>query len=271
MAVSRRIALLVEYDGTAFAGSQAQDGQRTVQGVMEQALCEFSGERQRVAFAGRTDAGVHALGQVVALRTATAHDAATFRRALNHFLPEDVTVRAVTEPPADFDPRRQARSRVYRYEIDDGHERSALRRHRAWQLRQRLDEAAMDAAASALLRGPARGQRDWAAFAGAVPEGYSTVRTLTRIDVRRCGPHRLAVTMEADGFLPHQVRRTVGALERVGRGKLSPQAFARLADGPPSSAGPAAPPQGLTLLAVRYAPQTLTWDEADELAEGAGA
>jgi tRNA pseudouridine38-40 synthase len=271
MVDGRRIALLVEYDGTAFAGSQAQDGQRTVQGVMENALYEFSGERQRVAFAGRTDAGVHALGQVVALRTATAHDPATFRRALNHFLPEDVTVRAVAEPPADFDPRRQAQSRVYRYEIDDGHERSALRRHRAWQLRQRLDEAAMDAAASALLRGPARGERDWAAFAGAVPDGYPTVRTLTRIDVRRCGPHRLTVTMEADGFLPHQVRRTVGALERVGRGKLSAQAFARLAEGPPSSAGPAAPPQGLTLLAVRYAPQTLTWDDVDELAEGAGA
>ena len=256
MTGGRRIALLLEYEGTAFHGSQAQTGQRTVQDVVEEALCRFTGERQRVAFAGRTDAGVHALGQVVALNTATPHDPSTFRRAIDHFLPEDVAVRAAAETAADFDPRRHAVARVYRYELDDGRGRSPLRRHRAWQVKRPLDAAAMAEAAAAL----ANGRRDWAAFAGPVPDGYSTVRTLLRLEVRRVGPSRLTVTMEADGFLPHQVRRTVGALRRVGEGKLSPQQFGRLAEGPASSVGPAAPAQGLTLLAVRYAPGVLTWD-----------
>lgn len=255
---SRRIALLVEYDGTDFAGSQAQPERRTVQDVLEAAVVEFTGEAQRVAFAGRTDAGVHARGQVAALNTATDHSPATFRRALNHFLPEDLVVRAAAEVERDFDPRRHAGSRVYRYEIDsDG--REPLRRHRAWQRDGRLDVAAMAEAAEALPRG----EQDWAAFAGPVPEGYSTVRELMRIDVTRCTARTLAVTMQASGFLPHQVRRTVGALERVGAGKLGIAEFARLIDGPAASAGPTAPAQGLTLLSVNYEPGTLTWQCTD--------
>ena len=229
---------------------------RTVQWALEHALCEFSGEGQRVAFAGRTDAGAHALGQVVALDTASTHDTATFVRALNHFLPRDVAVRAAAEVERDFDPRRDAARRVYRYAIDDGGERSPLRRDRAWQLGQPLDGAAMAAAARALPRG----ERDWAAFAGPVPEGYSTVRELACLDVRRRAPRRLVLTMAASGFLPHQVRRTAGALQRVGAGTLDPAGFAALLDGPPASVGPVAPPQGLTLVAVRYPEGTLSWD-----------
>ena len=260
------MALLIEYDGIAFAGSQAQDGRcplRTVQGVVEDALREFSGERRRVAFAGRTDAGVHALGQVVALSTTTDHDPATFRRALNHFLPEDVAVRAAAGVAADFDPRRHAESRLYRYQLDEGPGRSPLRRRRAWQLRQGLDHGSMAAAAVALLEGLPGGPQDWAAFAGPVSEGRSTLRTLSRLDVRRCAPRGLTVTMEAGGFLPQQVRRTVGALARVGAGKLDTAGFARLLDGSPASAGPVAPPQGLTLLAVRYAAGTVMWGDGD--------
>ncbi len=262
----RRVALLLEYDGTGFAGSQAQDGRdgvRTVQGAVEEALCAFTGERQRVAFAGRTDAGVHALGQVVALDTATSHDVATFRSALNHFLPEDVAVRAAEEVAGDLDPRRHAQSRLYRFRIDDGAGRAPLRRQQAWQLPQRLDDRAMTAAAEALLDGPSPRPRDWAAFAGPVPDGYSTLRTLLRFDVRRSQPGRLTVTMEASGFLPQQVRRTVGALVRVGAGKLDAAGFARLADGPPGAAGQPAPPQGLTMLAVRYAPGSIEWGDCD--------
>ncbi len=255
----RRLALLLEYDGTGFAGSQSQPADRTVQDIVEEALAAFTGERQRIALAGRTDAGVHANGQVAALRTATAHSAATFREALNHFLPEDVAVRAVAEVADGFDPRRHAVSRRYRYRIDHGRVRSPLSRHRAWQVEQRLDLPAMAQALERLPAGPGTGFRDWAAFAGAVPAGYPTVRTLLEARLEQRDEHRADVWLEADGFLPHQVRRMVGALARVGRGRLTPGEYAALVDGPPASAGPAAPPQGLTLVTVRYPPGTVEW------------
>jgi tRNA pseudouridine38-40 synthase len=255
----RRIALLLEYDGTAFAGSQSQPAARTVQDTVEEALAAFSGERQRIALAGRTDAGVHATDQVAALRTETAHDATTFREALNHFLPEDVAVRAAAEVATDFDPRRHATSRRYRYRIEHGRVRSPLLRHRAWLVEQALDVSAMADALKRLPSGARTGFRDWAAFAGAVPEGYPTVRTLIEAKLDARGPQSVEVSLEADGFLPHQVRRMVGALERVGRGRLTPAEYAALVDGPPASAGPTAPPQGLTLVAVRYPPGTVDW------------
>jgi tRNA pseudouridine38-40 synthase len=255
----RRIALLLEYDGTAFAGSQAQPNARTVQEVLEAARQAFTGERaepgDRIAFAGRTDAGVHASGQVAALRTRTAHSPATCRDALNHFLPEDVAVRAAAEVAVTFDPRRHAEARRYRYRIVDGRARSPLERHRAWWVERPLDVSAM-AAAMALLP---RGERDWAAFGGPVPDGTSTVRRLLHASVERDGDGAVAVVLEATAFLPHQVRRTVGALERVGSGRLDPGAFAAQVDGPPASVGPAAPPQGLTLVAVRYPPGIVDW------------
>src|SRR5690349_20382715 len=116
----RRIALLVEYDGTGFAGSQAQANARTVQDVLEAALLGLTAEAQRVRFAGRTDSGVHARGQVVTLDTTTAHGASTVRAALNARLPEDVVVRAACEVAPDFDPRRHALARRYMYTIEDG-------------------------------------------------------------------------------------------------------------------------------------------------------
>lgn len=252
----RRLVLLLEYDGTAFAGSQLQPAVRTVQEVVEAALAQFTGRQKRIALAGRTDAGVHALGQVAALDIETAHAPEVVRDALNHFLPEDVAVRAVAEVAAGFDPRRHAVARTYRYRIQDGRVRAPLTRHRAWQVERPLDASAM-AAALALL--PVGVSRDWAAFSGAVPAGYPTVRTLLDTRVERCGPQAVQVMLEADGFLPHQVRLTVGALQRVGAGRLSLPEFAALVDGPPASAGPAAPPQGLTLVAVRYPPGTIEW------------
>jgi tRNA pseudouridine38-40 synthase len=251
----RRIALLLEYEGTAFAGSQAQPEVRTVQGAVEEALAQFTGERQRVAFAGRTDAGVHATGQVAALSTEIVHGTDTIRDALNHFLPEDVVVRSAAEVATDFDPRRHATSRLYRYRIEYGRVRSPLSRHRAWQLERLLSVSEMAMALMLLPRKP----RDWAAFAGTVPEGYPTVRTLRDARLDRAGDDAVEISLEADGFLPHQVRRMVGALERVGHGALSPGEYAALVDGPPASAGPAAPPQGLTLVAVRYPPATVNW------------
>ncbi len=261
MAGMRRIALLVEYDGTAFAGSQAQPAVRTVQQAVETAVEAFTGETQRVRFAGRTDAGVHALGQVVTLDTRTAHEPVRFRDALNHFLPEDVAIRAACEASSDFDPRHNACSRLYRYVIEDGRRRSPLTRRIAWQREGMLDVRPMSEAAALLPRE----SRDWAAFAAPAPPGRSTVRRLLRCEVNRCGPHRIEIWMEADAFLPHQVRRTVGALERVGIGRMTPDEFARLIDQPAGAAGPAAPPQGLTLMAVRYARGMVDWDDNEDV------
>lgn len=252
-----RYALLLEYDGTDFAGSQFQAAQRTVQSALEDAVREFAGDCGRAAFAGRTDAGVHARGQVAAIELPRDDAPSTVRRALNHFLPSDVAVSAVALAPRTFDPRRDAQCRSYRYDLQDQAGRSPLGRRTAWQVPHALDATSMSRAAELLPRYPT----DWAAFAGAVREGYPTVRTLRRCEVQRCGPHHLQVTMEADGFLPHQVRRTVGALERVGRGRLEVTEFAALLAGPASSAGPAAPPQGLTLEEVRYPTGMLRWDE----------
>lgn len=253
--MARRLALLLEYDGARFSGSQLQPGRRTVQGAVEEAFARLTGEAARAAFAGRTDAGVHALGQVAAVDTASMLAQDEVLHALNHLLPADVAVRAVANVEAGFDPRRHAVARMYRYTVRHGAPRSPLERAREWRRGGELDVDAM-ARAAALLP---RGVRDWAAFAGKVPEGYTTVRTLRRCEVQRAGAHRLVVTMEADGFLPHQVRLTVGALARVGSGGLSPEAFAALADGAAGSAGPKAPPQGLVLVAVEYPPGLVCW------------
>ena len=256
----RRLALLVEYDGTEFSGSQSQRGQRTVQDTLEDATAAYCGEpiegsRRRIALAGRTDAGVHARAQLAVIDCPRRDSLETVRDALNHYLPADVAVRAVCEVAADFDPRRGAVARRYSYRIRDGGTRSPLRRRDVWQRRGDLDVSAMAAAAAALPRG----RRDWAAFAGAPDDGVSTVRTLISMGVRRRGPHEIEVSMEADAFLPHQVRRTVGALKRVGAGALTPQEFAALIDAPACSVGPAAPPQGLTLEAVRYPAGAVDW------------
>ena len=152
----RRIALLLEYDGTAFAGSQWQPNARTVQEVLEAAVLEFTGERDRISFAGRTDSGVHASGQVAALRTSTQHSLATCRDALNHFLPEDVVVRGVAEVAVTFDPRRHAEARRYRYRIVDGRARSPLERHRSWWVERPLDVSAMAAAMGGRIAQPGR-------------------------------------------------------------------------------------------------------------------
>ncbi len=264
----RHLALLVEYDGTEFSGSQSQRGRRTVQDTLEDAIADYCGEpeggRRRISLAGRTDAGVHARAQVAVIDCPRPDALETVRDALNHYLPADVAVRAACEAPADFDPRRDAVARRYCYRIRDGGTRSPLHRRDVWQRPHPLDASAMAAAAAALPRG----RRDWAAFAGAPSWGGSTVRTLTSMAVRRRGVHEIEISMEADAFLPHQVRRTVGALERVGAGATSPRDFAALIDAPASSVGPAAPPQGLTLEAVRYPAGAVDWGLDGEAEQG---
>ncbi|MHB8514372.1 MAG: tRNA pseudouridine(38-40) synthase TruA [Dehalococcoidia bacterium] len=241
----RRIALLLEYDGTAYRGSQYQEDGRTIQSELEAAIENLTGETVRAAFAGRTDAGVHALGQVAAFDTRARLGAAQFVGGLNHFLPRDIAVRAAAEADARFDPRRDARSRLYRYCIDARPVRSPLLRDRTWHVPRPLDVEAMRRAAKRL-----EGTHDVAAFAG--PYDGTTVRTLRRCEVtadRRC----VRVEMEAEAFLPHQVRRTVGPLVEVGSGRMSGDTLAALLEeAKPSSAGPAAPACGLYLVSIAY-------------------
>ncbi len=241
----RRIAVLLEYDGTAYRGSQYQENGPSIQEELEAAVSKLTGVRVRAAFAGRTDAGVHALGQVAVFDTRSDIPPAGFVGGLNHFLPQDIAVRDAREVLADFDPRRHARSRVYRYRIDNRPVRSPLERERAWHVPRSLDVAAMQRAARLL-----EGSHDFAAFAGSY-EGR-TQRTLQRCEVTaRCG--RVAIEMEARAFLPHQVRRTAGPLVEVGLGRMTDEALvALLEQARPSSAGPAAPACGLYLVRIAY-------------------
>jgi tRNA pseudouridine38-40 synthase len=242
----------VEYDGTEFAGFQAQHGARTVQGVLETALGRLAGGgRVRVDGAGRTDAGVHATGQVIAFTYPGRLSAEELEDALAGLLPKDLAVRGVRRVAASFDPRRAARYREYRYTVWNG-SRSPLRERTALWVRTPLDVVAMTRAASAL-----EGRHDFSAFG--TTEGQP-VRTVQAIRVRRQGP-LVTIDVRADAFLRGMVRRIVAILLEVGRGKLDEHTVARLLrDRRPALDGASAPARGLCLRRVALGRQP--WDHA---------
>lgn len=241
----RRIAVLLEYDGTAYSGSQYQENGPSIQSELEAAIHKLTSETARAAFAGRTDAGVHALGQVASFETESRLAPAEFVSGLNHFLPEDIAVRAAKEVEQAFDPRRHALGRQYQYRIDTRAVRSPLERNRSWHVGRPLDVTAMQRAARLL-----EGKHDFATFAGSY-DGL-TERTLRRCDVSAAGGH-VTVEMEAQAFLPHQVRRTVGPLVELGLGRIDEKMLMTwLDEARPSVAGPAAPARGLYLVNVAY-------------------
>jgi tRNA pseudouridine38-40 synthase len=236
---------VLEYDGSRFGGSQVQKNAPSVQGELEAALRKLTGERPRVTLAGRTDAGVHARGQVAAFTTTSALETVVFVRGLNAWLPEEIAVRRALEVAERFDPRRHADSRTYRYTIYNAPVRSALWRAHAWHVAEPLDTAPMQEGAAELV-----GEHDFAAFSRR--EGVRTVRRMRRCQVARRGP-LVTVELEANAFLRQQVRRTVGALVQVGSGRLSAARFRDLLRrAEPTSAGPLAPAHGLCLLRVSY-------------------
>jgi tRNA pseudouridine38-40 synthase len=243
----RNIKLILAYDGTDFHGWQRQPKLRTVQQVLEEALAQLTGTMPTTTASGRTDAGVHALGQVVHFHTASRHDPATFVKALNALLPRDVRIQGAWEMPQSFHATLDAQAKLYRYVIDNGPIADPFQLRYAWHVHPRLDADAMREAAQAL-----KGRHDFHSFETDWPNRTSSVRTITHIAVSRMRDF-VWVDVEADGFLYNMVRAITGTLVLVGTGKWPvPKVAEALAAEDRSVAGPTAPPQGLFLVRVRY-------------------
>ncbi len=246
-----RFKLTIEYDGSPFVGWQVQDNGISVQGVLTAAVAAFCGDVVHVQGAGRTDAGVHALGQVAHLDLAKAWDGDTVRDALNfHLRPHPVAVLTAEPAADDFDARFSAVKRHYLYRIVNRRADLALDAGRALRVPRPLDDAAMNEAAQRLV-----GRHDFTTFRAAECQAKSPVKTLDRLDVERHGAE-LRIHASARSFLHHQVRSMVGSLVQVGDGRWSADDLARiLAARDRKACGPVAPPDGLYLVRVDYQAQ----------------
>ncbi len=243
-----RYKLTIEYDGTPFVGWQVQDNGPSVQGVLTEAIAAFTGERVTVAGAGRTDAGVHALGQVAHVDLAKDWDGDTVRDAMNfHLRPRPIAVQTAEQVAENFDARYSATNRHYLYRIVNRRADLALEQNHAWRVPRPLDGDAMHAAAQKLV-----GRHDFTTFRAAECQAKSPVKTLDQLDVKRDGDE-VHITAAARSFLHHQVRSMVGSLVHVGEGKWSAEDLAAaLAARDRTRCGQVAPPQGLYLVGVEY-------------------
>jgi tRNA pseudouridine38-40 synthase len=243
-----RYKLTLEYDGSGFVGWQLQANGLSVQQVLEEAVERFCGERVRVNGAGRTDSGVHALGQTAHFDLARGAAPIEIQGALNyHVRPAPVAVLAVEEVAADFDARRSAKGRQYLYRIVNRRPPLVVDRGHAWHVAPELDAAAMHAAAQRLL-----GRHDFTTFRDSLCQAKSPVKTLDRLDVARLG-EEITITAAARSFLHHQVRNMAGTLKLVGAGKWSADdVSAALEARDRRAGGPTAPSDGLYLVRVIY-------------------
>jgi tRNA pseudouridine38-40 synthase len=245
-----RYKLTIEYDGTPFCGWQRQANARSVQQTLEEAIVRFCGERRTLHGAGRTDTGVHALGQVAHVDFARDWPVETVRDAINaHLVPETIAVVAAERVPEDFDARFSAVRRHYLYRIVNRRAPLTLDRHRAWLVKRRLDAEAMHAAAQRLL-----GRHDFSTFRDSECQAASPVRTLEQLSVERSGDEIL-IRASARSFLHRQVRSMVGSLEFVGCGKWgADDLWAALEARDRARCATVAPAAGLALVKVDYAP-----------------
>jgi tRNA pseudouridine38-40 synthase len=252
----RTIRLTLVYEGTRYSGWQAQPGQATVQGALAEAIRGVTGEVIMPRGASRTDAGVHALGQVVAFTTTSSLEPGVWVRALNAKLPSDITVLEGCAAPDGFDPVSAAVRKRYRYRIHDAPWRPVLQRHLVWRWKSRLDVPAMQAAAQELV-----GEHDFTSFETTPSTRRSKVRTILTADVFRHSGYDDAADAEVwievvgNGFLYNMVRIITGSLVMVGSGKRKPEWIREvIAARSRPTAGPTAPPQGLVLVSIELGP-----------------
>ena len=245
--LTRTVKITLAYDGTRYVGWQRQAEGVSIQGLVEEALARFEGQPVTVHGAGRTDTGVHALGQVASAQLSGGHETRDLLRGLNALLPRDVRVMHVDEAAADFHARFSARAKAYRYAIRNAPIVSPFEYPFVWHVPDRLDVAAMQAAAATLT-----GTHDFACFRSAGTTIRNTTRTITesRIDAVE---DLITYHVAANGFLHHMVRAIAGTLVDVGRRRRPPESLPALLDGGlRAEAGPTAPPQGLFLVSVTY-------------------
>ena len=244
----RNIRLLLEYDGSRYHGWQRQLDAATIQGTLEEAVVRLTGEKVSLIGSGRTDAGVHARGQVANFRTESAIPLRAFHQGLNSLLPKDIAVLEASEAEPSFHARKSARAKTYEYRILNRRDRSPLYHYYAWWIASPLDLEAMAAAAAALP-----GEHDFTAFRASGSDNINPVRRVLAAAWRQEPGGWLSFTITATGFLRGMVRSLVGTMAEVGQGKAPPTILAELLENPARHlAGPTAPPQGLYLVEVFY-------------------
>jgi tRNA pseudouridine38-40 synthase len=243
-----RVMLVLEYDGSNYVGWQLQPNGASVQGRLQAALRELTGHAISVQAAGRTDAGVHARGQVACFDTPVQLPMRAYWMGLNSLLPEDIAVVRAQEVEPAFDPRRWARGKRYVYRISNRRSRSPLRRHSHWEIFLPLNAPAMQAATGHVV-----GAHDFSAFRASDCQARSAVREVRRFGLSGAPGDELVITVEGTAFLKHMVRNLVGSLVEVGRGKHPPEWLSELLLGKDRTrAGPTAPAHGLCLDEVFY-------------------
>jgi len=243
-----KFKLAIEYDGTAYHGWQRQKSDRSIQAEIEKALAVMTRQTVTLSASGRTDAGVHALGQTAHFTCDTTITPEAFLKGLNSLLPDDIVIQACEAVPESFHARYDARRKTYRYRILNRAVPSAVDIRYVWHIRQPLQVDAMQAAAAHLV-----GPHDFKAFEGTGSPRTSTVRTIFHAVLTKESDGYLLFEIEGDGFLRYMVRNIVGTLVEVGRGKITPDEFkAVLESKDRKQAGATAPPQGLFLVAVDY-------------------
>ncbi len=244
----RQIKLVIEYDGTNYHGWQIQPQVRTIQEEISKKISQMTGEEITLLGAGRTDAGVHAWGQVACFKTNSQIPLEGFHRGLNSLLPPDIVVKSVEEVAENFHPQFSARRKIYQYVILNQRIPSAVYRHFSWHVPFPLNLSAMQKAAACLI-----GRRDFSSFQAADDEPTQPVREIFRAQWSVRAEIFLDFFIEADGFLKHMVRNIVGTLVDVGRGKISVKDFQNIIEAKDRRlAGMTAPPQGLFLVAIKY-------------------
>ena len=240
--------IIVEYDGTAYHGWQRQKADRTIQGEIEKALTTMTGKPVSLAGSGRTDAGVHAIGQTASFSSDAGLGPDIYLKGLNSLLPDDILIRVCESMDPAFHARYDARSKLYQYRILNRDMPSILERHYVWHIRRKLNVEAMQKAATYFV-----GEHDFKAFQGTGSPRTSTVRHVIRAEMRQTRDNQILFDIEADGFLRYMVRNIVGTLVDVGNGRIPEEDVKGiLLSGDRSLAGATAPAKGLFLIKVNY-------------------